>query len=219
MLLKDKEINGLSRGESMIAKNLGAKLKRRRMTKYDHDSTLARVVGLTDSSSSWKSHFGRADLVIEAVFEEMGVKHAVVREMEAACADHTIIASNTSTLPIGEIASVAKRPQNIVGMHYFSPVDKMPLLEVIPHAKTDAGVTAAAVAFGIKQVRRLPLAAAALLLSVTVGHRLLLCATGQDGDRREGRAGLLRQPLPRPLPRRGARVRPAGRRPAQAQQG
>jgi enoyl-CoA hydratase/long-chain 3-hydroxyacyl-CoA dehydrogenase len=109
------------------------------------------VVGLTDSSASWQGHFANADLVIEAVFEDMGVKHQVIKEMEAVCKDAAIIASNTSTLPIGEIASVAKRPENVVGMHYFSPVDKMPLLEIIPHAGTSQAVTSAAVDVGIKQ--------------------------------------------------------------------
>jgi len=151
VLLKDMTLPGLTRGEGMIQKNVGAKLKKRRMTAYEHDVTLARVVGLTDETASWKRHFANADVVVEAVFEEMGVKHQVVRQMEEVIKDSCIIASNTSTLPIGEIASVAKRPQNVVGMHYFSPVDKMPLLEVIPHAGTAKAVTAAAVELGQKQ--------------------------------------------------------------------
>jgi enoyl-CoA hydratase/long-chain 3-hydroxyacyl-CoA dehydrogenase len=151
VLLKDRDMKGLTRGEDQISKNLGTKLKRKRMTKFQHDSALASVVGLTDAHASWKRHFGQADLVIEAVFEEMGVKHAVIKEMEAVVPSHCILASNTSTLPIGEIASAAARPENVVGMHYFSPVDKMPLLEVIPHAGTSPAVSGAAVDFGIKQ--------------------------------------------------------------------
>ena len=79
------------------------------------------------------------------------MKHKVVEQMEAVVPEHCIIATNTSTLPIGDIARHAKRPENIVGMHYFSPAEVMQLLEVIPHATTSEAVCAAAVDVGIKQ--------------------------------------------------------------------
>jgi enoyl-CoA hydratase/long-chain 3-hydroxyacyl-CoA dehydrogenase len=151
VLLKDRDTVGLSKGENYISANLGKKLKKKRMTNFDHDSTLAQVVGLTDAHSSWQRHFSNADLVIEAVFEELGVKHKVVEQMEAVVPEHCIIATNTSTLPIGDIAAKAKRPENIVGMHYFSPAEIMQLLEVIPHATTSKAVCAAAVDVGIRQ--------------------------------------------------------------------
>jgi len=151
VLLKDRDLKGLSRGEKQIAGNVGGKLKKKRLSQYAHDTTISRVTGLTDDHASWKRHFSGADMVIEAVFEEMGVKHKVVREMEAVLPPHAIIASNTSTLPIGDIAKAAQRPENIVGMHYFSPVDKMPLLEVIPHATTSKEACAAAFDVGLRQ--------------------------------------------------------------------
>jgi len=151
VLLKDRDTAGLTKGEQYISGNLGKKLKKKRMTLFNHDSTLANVVGLTDDHSSWTRHFANADLVVEAVFEELGVKHKVVEQMEAVCPEHAIIATNTSTLPIGDIASKAKRPENIVGMHYFSPAEVMQLLEVIPHATTSKAVTSAAVDVGIRQ--------------------------------------------------------------------
>jgi len=151
VLLKDKESAGLNRGLDAISKSFGGKLKKKRMTQYVHDSTLARVVGLSDADPSWTRHFGNADLVIEAVFEKLEVKHAVLKEMEAVLPESAIIASNTSTIPIGAIAKGASRPEKVVGMHYFSPVPMMPLLEVIPHAGTDPKVTAAAVDVGLRQ--------------------------------------------------------------------
>jgi 3-hydroxyacyl-CoA dehydrogenase/enoyl-CoA hydratase/3-hydroxybutyryl-CoA epimerase len=108
---------------------------------------VARVTGTTD----W-SGFGRAELVIEAVFEELALKRRVLGEIEAVVRDDAVIASNTSALPIAEIATGAKHPERVVGMHFFSPVHRMGLVEVVRHASVDpaavARVVAAAQALG-----------------------------------------------------------------------
>ncbi|MFA6958215.1 MAG: 3-hydroxyacyl-CoA dehydrogenase NAD-binding domain-containing protein [Thermoanaerobaculia bacterium] len=92
-----------------------------------------------------------ADLVIEAVFENLELKRGVVAETEAAIDDDAVFASNTSAIPIREIAAGAKRPDRIVGMHYFSPVPKMPLLEVIASDHSSDRAVATACAFGTAQ--------------------------------------------------------------------
>lgn len=100
---------------------------------------IARVSGTTD----W-SGFARADLVIEAVFEELEVKRKVLAQIEGAVSDAAIIATNTSALPIGEIARDAKHRERVVGMHFFSPVHRMSLVEVVrPDAASDDAVARA----------------------------------------------------------------------------
>ena len=103
---------------------------------------VGRVSGAPDLSG-----FGRADLVIEAVFEELALKQKVIADLEAVLRDDAVIASNTSALPIAEIARGARRPGRVVGMHFFSPVHRMPLLEVVaPHAADPAAVATAVAA-------------------------------------------------------------------------
>src|SRR5207245_1627718 len=115
----------------------------RRITKYEH----ARLVALVSGSDTYAG-FGRADLVIEAVFEDLQVKQQVLREVEAVTPGEAVFASNTSTIPIGRIAEAAQRPERVIGMHFFSPVARMPLLEVIPAARTGPRTISTAVAFG-----------------------------------------------------------------------
>jgi len=92
-----------------------------------------------------------ADLVVEAVFEDLELKRRVLAEIEERVGEDTVFASNTSALPIGEIAAEARHPERVIGMHYFSPVPKMPLLEIVVAEKTAAWATATAHAFGTAQ--------------------------------------------------------------------
>jgi 3-hydroxyacyl-CoA dehydrogenase/enoyl-CoA hydratase/3-hydroxybutyryl-CoA epimerase len=108
----------------------------------------ARIVGRVTGGPDLAG-FRNADLVIEAVFEEIATKRRVIAELEGVLRPEAVIASNTSALPIAEIANEARSPERIVGMHFFSPVHKMPLIEVVRPAAADADAVATAVAAAI----------------------------------------------------------------------
>ncbi|MEP6572170.1 MAG: fatty acid oxidation complex subunit alpha FadJ [Gemmatimonadota bacterium] len=143
--LKDTELQKVGRGLKGAIDILKGRLKRRRITKQEFERLSALLSGTTDFSG-----FGRVDLVIEAVFEDLELKRRVLRETEAATPDTTIFATNTSTIPIAQIAAPSIRPERVLGMHFFSPVDRMPLVEVIPAPKTSAETIATVVGFGRK---------------------------------------------------------------------
>lgn len=144
--IKEVDAKGVGRGLGYVAKVVAKTANKRRMSDFEVDQVMNRVSG----SSSWVG-FSNTDLVIEAVFEDLDLKRSILRQSEEATASDTIFASNTSSLPIAGIAEAAKRPENVVGMHYFSPVDKMPLLEVITTSATSDEATATAVAVGKAQ--------------------------------------------------------------------
>jgi len=151
VLLKDRDDGAIERGKSYMRENWDKKRKRKRMTNFQHNLNTSNVVGLTDDSPSVKNHFQKADMVIEAVFEDLDLKKKIVADVENLTPEHCIFATNTSAIPIEAIAQGSKRPENIVGMHYFSPVPSMPLLEIIPHEGTSDVATATAFDVGTKQ--------------------------------------------------------------------
>jgi len=146
VLLKDLQADSLQQAKQQIWKAIAKKLKYKTISKTESEEIIGRVQGRLDYAD-----FETADIVIEAVVEKMSVKKAIIKEIEAICPEDTIIASNTSSLSLTEMIEGAKRPENIIGMHYFSPVPKMPLLEIVRTEKTSQEAIAACYDFGIKQ--------------------------------------------------------------------
>jgi len=144
--IKDISDSGISQAYKYSFDILNKKVKRRFMSHQAMQSSLANITGTTAYNG-----MKNADIVVEAVFEDLSLKHQMVADIEKYCNEDTIFASNTSSLPIAQIAAKAKRPENIIGLHYFSPVDKMPLVEVIAHEKTSAQTIATTVAFAKRQ--------------------------------------------------------------------
>ena len=144
--IKEVDADGVARGLSYVGKVVARQAKRRRMSPFDVDRIMNRVSG----SATWDG-FANTDIVIEAVFEDLDLKQSIVKDVESAMSEDTIFASNTSSLPISAIAEASSRPETVVGMHYVSPVEKMPLLEVITTDKTADWVTATAVQVGKDQ--------------------------------------------------------------------
>jgi 3-hydroxyacyl-CoA dehydrogenase/enoyl-CoA hydratase/3-hydroxybutyryl-CoA epimerase len=144
--IKERDDASAGRALAHVRGLLDQRVRRRRLDRRGLEKVMARVTATTDLSG-----FHRADVVVEAVFEDLGLKRRLLAEVEAATADGCIFASNTSSIPIARLAEGARRPGNVIGMHYFSPVEKMPLLEVITHAGTDPSVVATCVELGKKQ--------------------------------------------------------------------
>lgn len=144
--VKDRDINAASKAAQYATKYFNEKVKKRHIRPYQRDMAMG-LFSVTDQYTGFK----HVDMVIEAVFEDINLKHQVLKDVEAITRPDCIFASNTSSLPIAEIAKASKHPETVVGMHYFSPVEKMPLLEVIKTDKTADWVTASAVAVGKKQ--------------------------------------------------------------------
>jgi len=144
--IKDISLEGVNHALKSSWELLSKKVRRRQLTPAQRRQQMARITGGTDYQG-----FSQRDVVIEAVFEDLALKQQMVSEVEAHCQPHTLFASNTSSLPIEEIAAKAQRPENVIGLHYFSPVDKMPLVEVIPHMNTSTATVVTTVALARSQ--------------------------------------------------------------------
>ena len=145
--LKDRDIEGVGRGISYVNKLLRKQVTRRRMSDLQKRQLQAKL-----SSTADYSGFKSADIVIEAVFEDLSLKRQMLADIETIEDNKEIIfATNTSALPIDDVAKGAKQPERVIGMHYFSPVEKMPLLEIVVGKDTSDWVTASCVEFGKKQ--------------------------------------------------------------------
>jgi 3-hydroxyacyl-CoA dehydrogenase / enoyl-CoA hydratase / 3-hydroxybutyryl-CoA epimerase len=141
--LRDTDHGRVAKGLAAARGILSERLRRRRITRYEH----RRLDALLSGGTGWDG-FARADVVIEAVFEDLELKQDIFRQIEAAVRDDCLIASNTSTIPIHQIGAAVRHPERVLGMHFFSPVDRMPLLEVIVSDRTAPWATVTAVAFG-----------------------------------------------------------------------
>ncbi len=139
--LRDVDTNAVARGLDAVRKLTTDAARKRVIERREGARVISRVTGTTDYSG-----FRRADLVIEAVFEDIAVKRNVIKELEGVMRDDAVIATNTSALPIADIARDAMHPERIVGMHFFSPVHRMPLVEVVRPEKADPKALARVVA-------------------------------------------------------------------------
>ncbi|WP_322802924.1 fatty acid oxidation complex subunit alpha FadJ [Vibrio alfacsensis] len=144
--IKDVSNDGVLNALNYNYKLFEKQRKRRILSKADLQAKMLQLSGGVDFTS-----FNHIDVVIEAVFEDLDLKQQMVADIEANAKSETIFATNTSSLPIHKIAEKAERPENIVGLHYFSPVEKMPLVEVIPHETTSDETISTVVALAKKQ--------------------------------------------------------------------
>jgi 3-hydroxyacyl-CoA dehydrogenase/enoyl-CoA hydratase/3-hydroxybutyryl-CoA epimerase len=143
VVLKDRDHASLGRGLAFAAERFGELAARRRLSAAEARGAMSRIVGTVDDAA-----LARCDFVVEAVFEDLELKRRVLAAVEEVGRDGLIFASNTSTIPIAEIAAASRCAENVVGMHFFSPVHKMPLLEVVRQPASSPRAVATTVELG-----------------------------------------------------------------------
>ena len=143
-------MNALDRGLAVVRKNYEATASKGRLTAQDVERRLGLIHGTTDFGA-----IADADIVIEAVFEEMPIKKEVFAKIDKICKADAVLATNTSTLDVNEIGAATKRPESVIGMHFFSPANVMRLLEVVRGAKSSKPTVATAMAVG-RRIAKVP---------------------------------------------------------------
>lgn len=131
VVLQDVSAEQLDRGLREIETSLGRLAKKEKISAADAAAALARITKTTDLDAA-----ATADVAVEAIFEKLEVKQEVFRQLDKICREDTVLATNTSALPITRIASVTSRPEQVVGTHFFSPVPMMRLCEIVRGFKT-----------------------------------------------------------------------------------
>ncbi|HEX2176096.1 MAG TPA: 3-hydroxyacyl-CoA dehydrogenase NAD-binding domain-containing protein [Nocardioidaceae bacterium] len=181
VVLKDVSLDAAEKGKAYSAKILDKAVKRGKLTEAKRDEVLARI-----TPSDKADDCTGADLVIEAVFENTELKHKVFAEIEPVVADGAVLGSNTSTLPITGLAEGVRKQQNFIGLHFFSPVDKMPLLEIISGANTSDATLAKAFDLAL-QIKKTPIVVndsrgffTSRVIGTVVNEGLAMLAEGVD---------------------------------------
>ncbi|MXQ09618.1 3-hydroxyacyl-CoA dehydrogenase [Alphaproteobacteria bacterium GH1-50] len=151
VVLIDQSQEAADRGKSYSTGILDKGIQRKKVTEEKKDQVLERITATTDLNA-----LKGVDLIVEAVFEDPGVKAEMTQKVEAIIGEDAIFATNTSTLPITELAKASKRPGQFIGIHFFSPVDKMMLVEIIKGAETGDRAVAKALDF-VRQLRKTPI--------------------------------------------------------------
>ncbi len=151
VILRDVNQEAVDRGLATIRKIYQTRVNKGKMTASELEQKMALVTGATDNSG-----FSDVDIVIEAIYEDVVVKQKLFQELEAVCPETTIFASNTSSLPISAIASATKKPEKVIGMHFFNPAPVMKLVEVIPGLGTSDETIDDVVLFS-ESLRKIPI--------------------------------------------------------------
>jgi 3-hydroxyacyl-CoA dehydrogenase len=137
VILVDREQSFVDKGLGIIQKNYAATVSKGKLAQSEMDARVARISGTTD----WNG-LADVDLVIEAVFEEMSLKKEIFGKLDRLCRKDAILATNTSTLDVDEIARATSRPEQVIGLHFFSPANVMRLLEIVRGKATSKAVVA-----------------------------------------------------------------------------